>query len=92
LGYLNDMQIEASAAPVLDGDYNDDGVVNAADYVVWRKTPNAFGGDPAGYQAWRTNFAEPVAGSGGSGGVPEPSALILAAAAFIGLFSLNRRR
>ena len=38
-GYLNDMQIEAAATPVLDGDYNDDGEVDAADYVVWRKNP-----------------------------------------------------
>ena len=45
------------------GDYNGDGSVNAADYVVWRKNPAAFGGDPAGYNTWRTNF-----GSSGGGG------------------------
>ena len=96
LGYLNDMQIEASAAPILDGDHNDDGVVDAADYVAWRKNPNAYGGDPAGYAAWRTNFGEPVAGSGGgmrgSSGVPEPASLVIAVVAAVGLFSLNRRR
>jgi hypothetical protein len=92
LGYLNDIQIEASAAPVLDGDYNEDGVVDAADYVLWRKIPSAFGGDPAGYDAWRANFAEPVAGRGESGGVPEPASLILSTVAAIGVVSVNRRR
>jgi hypothetical protein len=90
LGYLNAMQIEASAAPELDGDYNEDGVVNAADYVAWRKSPNAFGGDP-GYNAFRENFGELVAGSGG-GAVPEPASLILAIVAAIGMFSLTRQR
>ena len=36
------------------GDYNDDGAVNAADYVVWRKTD----GTPEGYNTWRANFGK----------------------------------
>ncbi|MEX2546100.1 MAG: hypothetical protein WD316_13305 [Phycisphaeraceae bacterium] len=36
----------------LEGDYNGDGVVDAADYVVWRKTD----GSAEGYNTWRTNF------------------------------------
>ena len=48
------------------GDYNGDGSVNAADYVVWRKNPAGFGGDPAGYNTWRTNFGS-SAGGGPSG-------------------------
>src|SRR4051812_3472186 len=46
----------------LAGDYNGDGKVNAADYVLWRKNPANFGGDPAGYITWRNNL-----GSLGSG-------------------------
>jgi hypothetical protein len=46
------------------GDYNDDGEVDAADYVVWRKNPAGFGG-PAGYSAWRTNFGSSAGGAGG---------------------------
>jgi hypothetical protein len=34
------------------GDFNSDGTVDAADYVVWRKND----GKPAGYDAWRANF------------------------------------
>jgi hypothetical protein len=39
---------------VLPGDFNHSGTVDAADYVVWRKTD----GTPAGYNVWRTHFDE----------------------------------
>ena len=58
LGYLNDMQIEA-VTPELAGDYNTNGVVDAADFVRWRDNPGGFGGDPAGYNTWRANFGRP---------------------------------
>lgn len=78
--------------PLLPGDYNNDGTVNAADYTVWRNkvgTLNSLDNDPIGgiigteqYNQWKANFgATASAGStGGSGGaVPEPSGLMLAA-------------
>ncbi len=43
------------------GDYNGNGVVDAADYVLWRNDPATNGGSPAGYNTWRTNY-----GSSGS--------------------------
>ena len=53
-----------------DADYNGDGVVNAADYAVWRD-----GGSPddtqAGYDLWKANFGS--SGSGSSSAVPEPT-------------------
>lgn len=94
LGYLNDMQIQATESPALPGDYNADGKVDAADYVVWRKNPSAHGGD-AGYNTWRTNFDRPTSGSsalgaGAAAAIPEPASLILAALAMS--VSLPRRR
>jgi hypothetical protein len=73
----------------IEGDYNRDGAVNAADYVVWRKNPGAFGGDPAGYNTWRTNFGRTSgSGSANSGAaVPEPASAILLTAACL-LFNL----
>jgi hypothetical protein len=53
------------------GDYNGDGNVDAADYVVWRKND----GMQPGYNTWRANFG--ASGSGNSLGrtsnVPEPA-------------------
>jgi hypothetical protein len=71
----------------IPGDFNNDGSVDAADYVVWRKTGNL----PADYNLWRTNFGRTSgAGSGasGPGAVPEPGTvgtLIFAAVAAIGI-------
>jgi hypothetical protein len=62
----------------LPGDFNEDGKVDAADYVVWRKTD----GSQAGYNDWRTNFGR-TAGSGAglaaTAAVPEPSSASLGA-------------
>jgi hypothetical protein len=70
------------AAP--DGDYNNNGIVDAADYVVWSK--GQAGGD---YNLWRSNFGELVSGSGG--GVPEPSSTILLAIAAAAAFCSVKR-
>jgi hypothetical protein len=66
----------------LDGDYNDDDVVDAADYVVWRKyqgTTSTLPNDPHGgtigvdqFNTWRANFGETPGGGSGSA-VPEPA-------------------
>jgi hypothetical protein len=94
LGYLNDMQIEALESPALPGDYNSDGKVDAADYVVWRKNPGAHGGD-AGYTTWRMNFNRPAGGSAPGAGIPaaipEPASLMLTVVA-MSMWSFRRRR
>jgi autotransporter-associated beta strand protein len=67
--------------PGLVGDYNNDGKVDAADYVVWRKT--GINGQQ-GYDDWRANFGA-MAGSGSvtaslhaAASVPEPAGAVLA--------------
>ncbi len=72
------------------GDYNNNGVVDAADYIVWRKTD----GTPAGYNAWRTHFGQ-TAGSGSgaiaNATVPEPAtAVMLMFAAAVWCLRRNR--
>jgi hypothetical protein len=80
---------EAAPQP---GDHNQDGKVDAADYVVWRKNPAGF--DANAYDIWRANFGLP-AGSGAAfkaGAVPEPSAVALAGFVLIGMFLARRRQ
>jgi hypothetical protein len=54
-----------------DGDFNFDGVVDAADFVVWRK----FYGSQDGYDTWRDHFGERPAGNGSGLGLPSQDAV-----------------
>jgi hypothetical protein len=73
------------------GDFNFDGTVNGADYVVWRK--NGWG--PLNYSAWRSNFGTTYGSGSGSGveggSVPEPAAIVMLSLAACGI-ALKRRR
>jgi hypothetical protein len=88
----------SSSVANLAGDFNEDGTVDAADYVVWRKN----GGLQTGYDEWRANFGRtlftgsgatiylaPGESPGASYAVPEPVNAVLAA---IGLGALILRR
>jgi hypothetical protein len=64
----------------LAGDFNNDGSVDAADYVVWRKNL----GGQEDYNIWRTNFGRPSEAaaavsqaSSTSAAVPEASSIVL---------------
>jgi hypothetical protein len=63
--------------PYFDGDYNEEGAnnvdVDAADYVVGRKFPDNFGGDPAWYNSWRQQYGEPDGGSTTAQTIPAPA-------------------
>ena len=78
----------------LEGDYNGNGTVDAADYVLWRSDPGAFGGDPDGYNTWRANFGGTAAGAAirPTTAVPEPASWIVATAMAAILIPFNRRR
>jgi len=85
-----DVTPKASAPNV---DYNGNGIVDGADYVVWRNNPAAFGGD-AGYLAWRAAYGtNPGSGSGLNGGsVPEPAGAVLLLLATLLSTTATRRR
>jgi hypothetical protein len=93
-------------APGLNGDYNSDGAVNAADYVVWRNAgaTDTLPNDPtpgtvnqADYLLWRANFGSTAslgAGVGSGQSIPEPAAgllLSLALALFYQAMPRSRR-
>lgn len=76
----------------LPGDFNGDGKVNGADYVVWRKNPAANGGTPGGYNTWRANFGSGSgAGSLSAEAVPEPSMMLLLASAVACAVGVRRK-
>jgi hypothetical protein len=80
----------------LIGDFSNDGVVDAADYVVWRKasptdtlpnddTPGAV--DASDFDDWRANFGnsqQAGAGALGADPVPEPAGVVLLVIAILG--------
>jgi autotransporter-associated beta strand protein len=91
--YFSGTGILTVGPAILAGDYNSDGVVNAADYVVWKKNigqpsqtlPNDTTGVIVGqaqYDLWRSNFGSTTAlpGSGAvemTSAIPEPSSVAL---------------
>ena len=50
-------EVTLAGQPTIPGDFNLDGTVDAADYVVWRKNPGGVY-TPADYTTWRTNFGQ----------------------------------
>jgi hypothetical protein len=58
------------------GDLTSNGVVDGADYVLWRKSPGLLSPFLSSYAVWRANFGNPSSGLG-STLVPEPSGLAL---------------
>ena len=68
----------------LTGDYNNNGTVDAADYVLWRNggplmndsTPAGVG--PEDYGVWRANFGRTAGpASAAATTVPEPSTFVM---------------
>jgi hypothetical protein len=81
--------LECTPSTATPGDHNNDGVVDAADYVVWRK--NDINGQQ-GYDDWRTNFGSPAGGlASGAAAVPEPATAMLLIALVAAGMSCRRR-
>ena len=78
-----------SAPAGVQGDYNNNGIVDAADYVLWRNGGPLLNDPSAGVQAtdydfWRSRFGANT-GAGSGAAVPEPACallLVISVAAF----------
>jgi hypothetical protein len=69
--------------PTLSGDFNHDGSVDAADYIVWRNNSGGIYG-PNDYTTWRAHFGQTsalgaavVLSASANASLPEPSTLLL---------------
>lgn len=67
------------SAPALAGDFNGDGVVDAADYTTWRDDAQ-----PAGdYQLWSQRFGDTLSSPSQTASIPEPIAAVLVVTALV---------
>jgi formylglycine-generating enzyme required for sulfatase activity len=88
IGYGFRLATVASAEDV--GDFNHDGLTDAADYIVFRKNNGA----AADYNAWRAYFNESIPGGGASfaTSIPEPSSMMLLMVALATFVARGKRR
>lgn len=88
LGWNTSQLYTSGVLSIASADYNQNNSVDAADYILWRKT----NGVPAGYDLWRGHFGESFGSGTSSAPVPEPStAFLLAMAAFLTLWPSRQR-
>jgi hypothetical protein len=83
--YIDDISAAIVRAPALLGDYNANGIVDAADYVVWRNSLGATGSGLAAdgngdqmvtqldYDLWKANFGTMAGDAGGAEASLTPS-------------------
>lgn len=89
----NDVVLRTESIQIL-GDFNGNGVVDAADYTTWRDGLGTFY-TPADYDEWKSHFGESMGDSAlvdSRGTVPEPATLCSAAATLIVLAIASRPR
>jgi hypothetical protein len=98
---IDNVSFSANIAPVSGGpgDYDNDGKVDAADYVLWRdggplQNDPTEGVQDEDYDVWKANFGNPGASSSlatETNPIPEPSTLLLTPAGFA-LLCVRRRK
>ena len=99
---INVDQVTFATVAGQPGDYNQDGVVNAADYTVWRDKlgtatalPNEGASigtvDQADYDFWKSHFGQ-GGGALAAAAVPEPTTTMLALAAILSGLTLRRQK
>jgi alpha-L-fucosidase len=101
---LGEVTYDDTAPPILIGDFNNNGVVDAGDYTTWRDhlgtnatlandlTPESI--DQSDYDAWKANFGASAGGNRAASRVaqvPEPSSMALITFASLAAARFRRR-
>jgi autotransporter-associated beta strand protein len=77
---LEDTGSEINLIVSMFGDFNSDGLVDSADYNVWRKGLGTTYTE-ADYEEWRAHYGDTAAGlsaaAGSAGAIPEPAAVFM---------------
>ncbi len=97
--HIDAVSLVATDPVAIDGDYNNDGVVDAADYTVWRDNLNTVTNLPGDttpglvtandYSVWSNNYGA-TNNPSASNAVPEPPSILVLAFSLAGSV-LNRR-
>jgi hypothetical protein len=83
--FFDDVSLSVFVPTTPEGDFNNDGFVDGADYVMLQKNPGAFS-----YSTWIENFG--VGGGGNGSAVPEPAfAAMIASLASLAMAARARR-
>jgi hypothetical protein len=96
--------VDVVTPPANNADFNNDGIVNGADFIIWQKNVGATGqtdktnGDANGdgsvnaadLAVWQSKFGGPPA-SAAVTGVPEPASVLLTAVALFGFAAARRK-
>jgi hypothetical protein len=103
IGAAVDIGAYELSASTIPGDYNDNGIIDAADYILWRHTLGSTASlaadgndthivDPGDFIAWKMHFGATGsgAGSGRMSSVSEPSSLLLFSPAAFLILALRR--
>jgi hypothetical protein len=103
--YIRSIEVTGPAPPGVPGDYNNNDIVDAADYVLWRKylgsdtqleneVPDVTSGSVTAddYDAWRARFgnASGALSTSAVGAVPEPRTFVFVFSAAAGFAMLRR--
>ncbi|QDT68759.1 hypothetical protein MalM25_16840 [Planctomycetes bacterium MalM25] len=88
---FGDISYDATTPP--DGDYNADGIVDAADYTVWRDG-NSPDSSQAGYDLWAANYGTSLfsTATATAAAIPEPASVLMGLLAAVGCVASGRRR
>ena len=89
MGYIDNVRFGQNGA-MLPGDFDDNGVVNGNDFLVWQRGGTEPPLDPSALAEWQNAYG--AASTPTLAAIPEPSAGVLLVSGLLGLLARRRNR